>query len=107
MKLTAAQYDDLDLIANGEGFAIQDYSGRFMYGRRCIAFVGEDVPRFLISLTRKLCQNGEFNLVSAMYSDVKTDSMGLDSVVYFPNIDAEIDADESDDTDEMDIPESP
>lgn len=51
--------------AKKEGFEVRyNYSGRFMYGKRCPAVVAE---------------NGEFG-----YKGCRTDSMGLKTVYYMP-----------------------
>lgn len=69
------------------------YSGRGMYGRTCFGFVGsmDQYGRFLIALV----QNGYYEHddieeggdVAKEFADrVSTDSMGYDTIFYFPGI---------------------
>ena len=94
--------DDLDSDAVSLG-----YSGRGMYGARCLAFVtgGTDVAAFVFELAVVLSgdQRGEVNdLEDAAYvlrsaiaeiGSPERDSMGLETVYYWRNITA---ADEED-----------
>lgn len=71
-----------------------DYSGRGMMGKECIGFVTENPAKFLMTLGAILAVD-ERNADDAgatyeglCYYDMvpRTDSMGLDSIVYFPNV---------------------
>lgn len=66
----------------------ENYSGRYMFGRKCLGVVvkqGYSFMDFIINLTRYLDDNDvddiDFKLEGATY-----DNLGLDTVVYFPNI---------------------
>lgn len=66
----------------------ENYSGRGMFGRKCLGVVvkqGYSFLDFIINLTRYLDDNdvedADFKLEGATY-----DNLGLDTVVYFPNI---------------------
>ena len=69
-----------------------DYSGRFMFGQKCLAFVfggtaGELISAFYTALTRD-----EFELkdeLMEMFSRMRQDNMGLDYVYYFPGFQIE------------------
>jgi hypothetical protein len=77
-----------------------DYSGRGMYGRTCIALVGNtgDLLRF----TAELAQIGDdtdteaADTLQIMADTVRTDSLGYDTVFYFPGITLESEADDND-----------
>lgn len=66
----------------------EGYSGRCMFGRKCLGVIvkqGYSFMDFIINLTKYMDNNGvedtDFSLEGASY-----DSLGLDTIVYFPNI---------------------
>lgn len=66
----------------------ENYSGRGMFGRKCLAVVvkqGYSFMDFIIKLTKYMDDNNvddvDFKLEGTTY-----DNLGLDTVVYFPNI---------------------
>lgn len=66
----------------------ENYSGRGMFGRSCLGVVikqGYSFMDFIINLTRYMdnydVDDIDFKLEGATY-----DNLGLDTVVYFPNI---------------------
>jgi hypothetical protein len=75
-----SSYDDLlelfESIAESACGEVRDsgYSGRSMYGKQCWAIVGDDVA----SIIETAAQHG--------VTGAKWDSMGLNSVVYWPRI---------------------
>lgn len=62
------------------------YSGRGMYGRKCFGFVGtmENYGAFIIAMVVTL-EDGE-DFAREFASRVTTDSMGFDTIFYFPGI---------------------
>ena len=73
---------------NSQYSIYENYSGRGMFGRKCLGVVvkqGYSFMDFIINLTRYLDDNdvedADFKLEGATY-----DNLGLDTVVYFPNI---------------------
>ena len=64
-----------------------DYSGRFMYGSRCVGIVSEEASLFtvLIQLTEYLKDN-EIDDIPNKIGVPKTDSMGIGAIIYFPKI---------------------
>ena len=70
----------------GPGKALYlNYSGRFMYGRTCLGFVGGmgDFMHFLLGIERADC-GSEWS--SEMANSVETDNMGRETIFYFPGI---------------------
>jgi len=70
----------------------RSYSGRGMYGSTCLAVTGEDAGKVLGRLMGALLNVGEKlsamerqELARALRS-VKWDSLGFDTIVYFPNL---------------------
>lgn len=66
----------------------EDYSGRGMYGRKCVGFVlGADVDLLLVlvELTELLIDNG-IEYVSEKLGAICQDNMGTGTIVYFPRL---------------------
>lgn len=65
-----------------------DYSGRGMFGRKCVGFViskGTDLLSTLVELTEMLKDNG-IEYVSHKLGAICQDSMGLYTIIYFPRL---------------------
>lgn len=66
----------------------ENYSGRGMFGRTCLGVIvrkGDSYMEFLMKLTRYLCQQGVED-VDLSLDGVSIDSLGLDTIIYFPQI---------------------
>lgn len=66
----------------------ENYSGRGMFGRKCLGVVvkqGYSFMDFIIKLTKYLDDNG-FEDVDFSLEGVSYDALGLDTIVYFSNI---------------------
>jgi hypothetical protein len=62
-----------------------DYSGRFMYGDKCFGIVGDTgcYTKFMMMLyANPDTQDISWEIVD----DVRTDSMGYDTIFYFPGV---------------------
>ena len=89
------------------GYTVRKYSGRFMYGRCCVALIvpRDDEPFSAgVAVGAAWYAATESDTVALALPRSRTDSMGLDSVVYFPSIDwpEGVDDDSDDDVDEDD-----
>lgn len=77
---------------------LPDYSGRAMLNRTCIALVGDerDLLRFIAELIRLSDDTDtvDTTTVQILADTVRTDSMGYDTVFYFPGITLEYEADD-------------
>lgn len=65
-----------------------DYSGRGMYGKRCVGFVvdaGCNVLVTLVELTEMLIDN-DIEYVSDKLGAICQDSMGTGTIIYFPKL---------------------
>jgi hypothetical protein len=92
LTLTSDQVSLMEDFCDQNGYEFrEDYSGRGMYGKSCIGFVTEESAfRFGISLGEYLTDQGEECLFrSFVDASVKEDSMGLDTIIYFPYINSE------------------
>ena len=66
----------------------EGYSGRGMFGRKCLGVVvrsGDSFMTFLISLTRYLEEQG-IEDVNCDLEGASYDDLGKDTIVYFPRI---------------------
>lgn len=78
-----------NFISENEQYELyENYSGRGMFGRTCLGIIvqrNDSFIDFIIKLTKYLDDNDvddiDFKLEGATY-----DNLGLDTVVYFPNI---------------------
>lgn len=61
------------------------YSGRGMYGKSCLAFRCTELKEFFRDLLYTL-DGKDVNLASLAeeFGSMKTDSLGMDTVIYFP-----------------------
>jgi hypothetical protein len=75
-----------DLAAEYDG-EIHAYSGRGMYGDRCLGVtVHGDTFAFVLMLGAQLADYGYLALAEKLAAKVCTDDMGRGTVVYFPGI---------------------
>lgn len=60
---------------------VRDYSGRFMFGETCFGIIGDQQSygQFMIELAA-----GDADLARELSNAVKTDSMALSTIYYFP-----------------------
>lgn len=75
-----SEYEEYEIYEN--------YSGRGMFGRICLGVVikqGYSFMEFLMNLTRYM-DNNEVEDTDFSLEGVAYDNLGLDTIVYFPNI---------------------
>lgn len=79
-------------LGDDEDVLREDYSGRFMYGAECLGIVhaphGGDIGKFYIYLAQYLDADVACELADA----ARTDSMGLDTITYWPGVTLEAEA---------------
>lgn len=61
-----------------------DYSGRCMYGRTCFGIVCDDVMDTLVQLCDVIRDNLENRNAYDELGSPRTDSLGLETILYFP-----------------------
>lgn len=105
-------FNEIKEVVEDAGFDPQSYSGRGMYGRKCLSFNldrDENVVDAILDLAEALSsyvQNNpeiEFEDAIQEFKGAKTDSMGLGEVVYFPKIEWEDDDEEFEEEEEDDF----
>jgi hypothetical protein len=87
--------NDLIEIINDAGYDVREYSGRGMYGKQCLAyFVGNGNLLASVALIIGYVNDDEFrhSLVHLFENDVRTDDMGLGTIVYFPNMEFHVES---------------
>jgi hypothetical protein len=89
-------FSELQEIVEDAGFDTQSYSGRGMYGKKCLSFnldrddnefdaflsIAESIQSYVESHDDGL----ELEDITSYFMGAKSDSMGLGVVVYFPNL---------------------
>lgn len=99
MEISRTAFDDLldrlrDCWNIPEFEVRENYSGRYMYDKVCIGFVSNNVlfihgalTAILAEIERDADNEGEDYTQPSWYDfQPVTDSMGLESIVYYPNI---------------------
>ncbi|NLL80600.1 MAG: hypothetical protein GX234_12610 [Clostridiales bacterium] len=78
-----------NFVANNPQYRLyENYSGRVMFGKTCLGVVvrsGDSFMDFLMKLTRYLDEQGIEDTALTL-EGVSYDELGLDIVIYFPNI---------------------
>ena len=100
-------------ILESGGRNVYSYSGRAMYGKKCLAFdLDGSIPQEMAQLSTdimnycldNLPNNYADDLCNEMenffdiISEAKTDDMGLGTVIYFPNVEWEEDEDDEEES---------
>lgn len=87
----------LDIIENA-GFEPQDYSGRAMYGNRCLGITCDNPVSMIAKILSEALQTlsseplsidqvvSEFEDLARQLESPRMDNMGLDIIVYWPHI---------------------
>jgi hypothetical protein len=99
---------ELIKILNYCGHEPRSYSGRGMYGKKCVGFVvgsGARIFNMVFELASMIFEYYEKDRAFKFLEDlsdinVETDSMGYDTIVYFPSMEWVEDEDEDEDEDE-------
>jgi hypothetical protein len=91
MKIKSQVASNLKEIID-QDFETYSYSGRAMYGDRCLAFnISRDANPMgvvvqIVADFVSLFGDAELDELVSVFEQSRTDSMGLDSVLYFPAI---------------------
>lgn len=80
--------ENADLMEDGN-IRIRTYSGRGMYGSTCAAVTlpSASLMAFVVELTLLLAEDGQEGEARRLAAVMRTDSMGLDIVAYWPGVD--------------------
>lgn len=71
------------------GYTARSYSGRGMYGRSCLGVVASNVLEMFADMLNEVdgsADEDEVLVVADLMRAAVTDSMGRDTIVYWPNI---------------------
>lgn len=82
------------LSCEGDASFYADYSGRCMYGAKCVGIV-HDVSDLRVayaivqaSLNANLDAYDALDVLDTLARDARTDSMGRSTIIYFPDVEA-------------------
>ena len=84
-----------DVIAMTD-YEPRPYSGRGMYGKKCLSVVCDDVFSFIADLIEFAECNPDYDNLADDIRKVRTDSLGLRTIVYWPRIKYKEDEDNGD-----------
>ena len=68
------------------GYETRSYSGRGMYGRECLGVTVDNPIFFALELGQEIGANEDCGNWGKNLPRISWDSMGLDYIVYFPNV---------------------
>lgn len=102
---------ELKELAEEAGFTVQSYSGRYMYGKECVGIVAENmaavIPKLMGTAAITWSHEGmsvvelgdRVDSLAELMAEVRLDSMGLDTVLYWPSVEwLDVDEEPVDDT---------
>lgn len=84
--MTTAEFTDI--LEAGTNEIVNDYSGRGMFGERCVGFTAADIREAFGVFADCLayCEEDEREDFIKCFRYVQTDSMGFDTIFYFPQM---------------------
>ncbi len=91
MTLTSSQFDDFENLAWDIGGEVyENYSGRGMFGKTCLAITVDELENALFRLGR---ESGDcsFSSFSDYLANFRTDNLGRSFIIYFPKLQKEVD----------------
>lgn len=78
-----------DILENNEVGSIISYSGRFMYGKKCLGIETSNIAECMLQIGVSLALMGgsaHTTLEKLQGEQIKMDSLGMDSVIYFIDV---------------------
>lgn len=94
MKLTDAQLSTITDAAWDADLKVRSYSGRAMFGEHCLGlqfYEIRNLAKFFISLAAD-----DASLAGDLALRLRTDSLGLGEIAYFPGIESDEDDEDED-----------
>jgi hypothetical protein len=90
-----------ELLEDG-GLRTRDYSGRYMYGKKCLGVEVDDLGGFISAVFQVAAEaDCDFSEIAESFQDMRTDSMGSGVIIYFPKIEFITDDDPEDRDDDL------
>jgi hypothetical protein len=80
---TISDEEFISMLEQDASMRVRAYSGRMMFGKQCASVIVEDIFAALADIA-VCCQ--DVDVVSDILRTAKTDSMGRDSVIYWPYV---------------------
>ena len=72
-----------------DGYEFYNYSGRFMFGKKCVGIVCDDTSTVMMDLSQYLFEHGISDVRSALRT-ICYDNLGLQYIVYFSNVETNL-----------------
>lgn len=89
-------FEDLAEELGNDDLSIRSYSGRGMYGKQCLGvYTDMNIGSLMAYVVRSLAGVASFDNqdaedaseeIAQAFENMQTDSMGLGTIVYFPNV---------------------
>ena len=77
--------EELKQLIEDVGYETRDYSGRGMYGKRCLAFTIEAGNE--LGAVAEIVYHSDTEEIVDIFKDARTDTMGRDDIIiYFPRM---------------------
>ena len=85
--MNGEQREEFIQACESAGYDVRRYSGRSMYGDECVGVTTSDgMARVTANIIEEYVHLFGETPDSAIWDNVRTDSMGLDTVIYWPRI---------------------
>lgn len=92
MEIKNIIIDTIEEFCEENGYRFRsDYSGRCMYGRKCIGFIVESINEgfyAIAEITERLADE-EIQNISQKLGSICYDNMGMNYIIYFPKLNAD------------------
>lgn len=78
----------IEILEQGTNEITEDYSGRGMFGSQCVGFTAPDIREAFSVFADCLaaCEDDQRENFIQCFRNVHTDSMGFDTIFYFPQM---------------------
>lgn len=88
----------LQSLAQDAGYSVQPYSGRGMYGKKCLGVVvkqGKELGNFIGDILEELSRaeytdplqyTNALVQLSEDFQNLRQDNLGISTIIYFPNV---------------------
>jgi len=80
----------------GYNYHVREYSGRGMYGDKCLGIVTDDIIKCVVDVMLECSEENRIDIGEMLRGGV-TDSMGRSEILYFPKIEWNPDWEEGED----------
>jgi len=85
-------YEELEEVINDSqaDVRVQTYSGRGMYGKECLGFTTNDPIGATAEIVGNIAEEDLRDRVVVAFQNTRQDSMGHETIIYFPGVKPEL-----------------